>query len=106
MDIGEPPVGDPTAMRSYAAALRADAEAVAARAAWLARRAERMNFEGPAASDFRQSMLDTRRAAERASAELRDIANHILSAAARVETDIADYNRYRESLESREGRAS
>ena len=106
MDIGDPPVGDPTAMRAFATALRADAEAVAARAAWLARRAERMTFEGPAASDFRQSMLDTRRAAERASAELRDIANHVLSAAARVETDIADYNRYRESLESREGRAS
>lgn len=105
MDVDRP-VGDPTAMRTFASSLRADAEAVAARAAWLARRAERMNFEGPAASTFRQSMLDTRRAAERASAELRDIANHVLSAAARVETDIADYNRYRASLESREGRAS
>lgn len=106
MDLDQAPVGDPTAMRAFATALRADAEKVAARAAWLYRRADRMSFEGPAASNFRQSMLDARRSAERASADLREIANHILSAAARVETDLADYNRYRASLESREGRAS
>lgn len=106
MELDQAPIGDPVAMRSFAAALRADAERVAARAAWLARRADRMSFEGPAASDLRQSMLDARRAAERASGDLRDLANQVLSAAARVETDIADYNRYRSSVESREGRAS
>ncbi len=103
MDLDQAPVGDPSAMRAFAAALRADAETIAARAAWLARRADRMSFEGPAASDFRQSMLDARRSAERASSDLREIANHILSAAARVETDIADHTRYRSLLASREG---
>ena len=87
------PVGDPAGMRAYAALLRKEAEAVASRAAWLARRVDRMAFEGPAASDFRQSMLDARRSAERAAADLKDVANQVLSVAARVETDITEWKR-------------
>ncbi|HET7482154.1 MAG TPA: hypothetical protein VFK89_04770 [Actinomycetota bacterium] len=86
-------VGDPRAMRRYAAALRKDADKLAARAAWLARRADRVKFEGPAADDLRQEMLAARVEAERAGGELRAIANRLLSAAARIETDLADARR-------------
>lgn len=77
--------GDPKAMRALAAALRKDSEAVAARAAWLARRIDRMKFEGPAADAMRQDMIRTRIDAERIAAELKEIANRLLSGAARVE---------------------
>lgn len=103
---GEAPAGDPTTMRAYAGSLRKEAEAIAARAAWLARRAERMAFEGPAAGAFRQSMLDARRSAERAAADLRDVANQILSGAARVETDMHEWKRTQEHLEAQRNRAS
>ena len=81
--------GDPTAMRALAKALRKDAEAVAGRAAWLARRAGRMKFEGPAADDLRQAMVRSRVDADRVAGELREIANRLLSGAARVEDDLA-----------------
>jgi uncharacterized protein YukE len=81
-------------MRAFAGRLRKDSESIAARAAWLARRAGRMKFEGPAADGFRQEMLSARIDAERAAGELREIANRLLSAAARVETDIADSRRH------------
>ena len=74
-------------MRTLASALRKDADKVASRAAWLARRLGRMKFEGPAADDLRQEMLRARREAERASGDLREIANRLLSGAARVETE-------------------
>lgn len=73
-----------------ASALRKEAEAVAGRAAWLARRAGRMRFEGPAADEFRQDMVRARIDADRIAGELREIANRILSGAARVETDLAE----------------
>ena len=100
------PVRDPAGMRRFARGLRAEAEALASRAAWLARRADRATFEGPAAEPFRQSMLDSRRAVERASVELREIANYVLSAAARVETDQADWKRHQATLPESRGRAS
>jgi uncharacterized protein YukE len=90
---GDVPVGDAAGMRAYAALLRKEAEAIAARAAWLARRVDRMTFEGPAAATFRQSMLDARRSAERAAADLKDSANQLLSGAARVETDVSEWKR-------------
>lgn len=90
---GPGPLGDPTAMRALAASLRKEAEALSSRAAWLARRAGRLKFEGPAADDLSQSMLTARRTAERAAGDLRDIANKVLSAAARVESDLADRRR-------------
>ncbi len=93
-------------MRAFAGALRADAEAIAARAAWLARRADRLRFEGPAASALRQSMLDARRAAERASGDLRDIANLVLSAAARLETDLLEWRRRQDAGVQTTGQAS
>ena len=80
-------------MRALATALRNEAEKLAARGAWLDRRAGRLKFEGPAADDLSQTMLTTRRAVDRAAGDLRDIANRVLSAAARVETDIADHRR-------------
>ena len=89
------PMGDPAAMRSLASHLRTEAERLSSRAAWLDRRAGRMKFEGPAADEFGQTMLRSRRAAERAAGDLRDIANRILSAAARVETDLNDWQRAR-----------
>ena len=88
-----PPVGDPVAMRALAASLRAESERLASRAAWLSRRAGRLKFEGPAAEELRQSMLTSRRAAERAAGDLKEIANRLLSAAARVETDIDAWQR-------------
>ena len=100
------PVGDPGAMRAYASLLRKEAEAIAARAAWIARRVERMNFVGPAAAAFRQSMLDARRSAERAAGDLKDVANQLLSGAARVETDISEWKRGQEHLDSQRDRAS
>ena len=77
-------------MRALAVALRKDADKVASRAAWLARRLGRMKFEGPAADDLRQDMLRARREAERASGDLKEIANRLLSGAARVETDLKE----------------
>jgi uncharacterized protein YukE len=100
------PAGDPAAMRAYAGLLRKEAEAIAARAAWLARRVDRMTFEGPAAAVFRQSMLDARRSAEHAAADLKDVANQLLSGAARVETDITEWKRAQEYLSSQRDRAS
>jgi hypothetical protein len=82
-------------MRTLATRLRKDSERVASRAAWLARRVGRMKFEGPAADDFRQAMLSSKIDAERAAGELREIANRLLSAAARIESDIADSRRAR-----------
>lgn len=81
-------VGDPKGMRALAKALRQDAESVAGRAAWLARRAGRMKFEGPAADDLRQDMVRARIDADRIAGELREIANRLLSGAARVEDDL------------------
>ena len=104
--FGEAPAGDPVSMRAYAGTLRKEAEAIAARAAWLARRADRMPFEGPAAGTFRQSMLDARRSAERAAADLKDVANQLLSGAARVETDLREWERAQEHLDSQRDRAS
>jgi len=95
---GNGPVGDPAAMRSLAGELRAEAERLSSRAAWLARRSGRLKFEGPAADDLSQTMLRARRGAERAAADLRDIANRILSAAAKVETDLADWDRATRAL--------
>lgn len=89
MSQGHAPV-DPASMRTMAAALRAASEKIAARAAWLARRAGRMKFEGAAADELRQEMVRARIDAERAAGELRDIANRLLSSAARIETDLAD----------------
>lgn len=77
--------GDPRAMRALAATLRKDSEAVAARAAWLARRVDRMKFEGPAADALRQDMIRARIDADRTAMELKEIANRLLSGAARVE---------------------
>ena len=88
-------MGDPAGMRALAATLRKESERLSSRAAWLDRRAGRLKFEGPAADDLSQSMLSSRRASERAAVDLREIANRLLSAAARVETDIADWHRAR-----------
>ena len=85
--------GDPRAMRALATALRKDGETVAGRAAWLARRAGRMRFEGPAAEDLKQDFLRAKVDAERVAGELREIANRLLSGAARVETDLAQMGR-------------
>lgn len=80
-------------MRALASALRKESEGLSSRAAWLDRRAGRLKFEGPAADDLSQSILSSRRIAERAAGDLREIANRLLSAAARVETDLADWRR-------------
>ena len=90
--------GDPAAMRALAGTLRKESEKVAGRAAWLARRTGRMRFEGPAAEGFRQEMLSARIAAERVAGELREIANRLLSAAARIESDLADAKRVRSEV--------
>ena len=87
------PVGDPQGMRRLASSLRAEAERLSSRSAWLSRRAGRLKFEGPAADELSQTMLTSQRAAERAAGDLKEIANRILSAAARVESDIADWQR-------------
>jgi len=85
-------------MRSLAAHLRNEAERLSARAAWLARRSGRLKFEGPAADALSQSLLRSRRSAERAAGDLRDIANKILSAAAKVESDLVDWERASRAL--------
>lgn len=82
-------------MRALASSLRTESERLSTRAAWLARRAGRLKFEGPAAEDLGQAMLTSRRAAERAAGDLKEIANRLLSAAARVETDLAAWQRDR-----------
>jgi hypothetical protein len=81
-------------MRALAQSLRAESERLASRAAWLSRRAGRLKFEGPAAAELSQSMLTSRRSAERSAADLKEIANRLLSAAARVETDIDQWQRH------------
>ena len=88
-----PPSGDPAAMRSFALSLRVRAERIAAQAARLNLRVDRMKFEGPAASEFRDSMRVARRQAEAAAAEIKGVANYLLSASARLETEIAEWRR-------------
>ena len=90
------PVGDPAVMSAFATSLRKEAERLSSRVAWLDRRAGRLKFEGPAADDLSQTMLSSRRIAERAAGDLREVANRVLSAAARVETEIADWQRFQE----------
>lgn len=89
-------MGDPAGMRALASRLRKESEKLSSRAAWLDRRAGRLKFEGPAADQLSQALLTSRRRTERAAGDLREIANRLLSSAARIETELEDWKRSRQ----------
>lgn len=81
--------GDPAAMRSEAAAARLKAERISDLAGRLVTQAESIDFEGPAANEFRAATSDRARRAEGAAAVLTDTSSLLLSAAAYAEEEIA-----------------
>jgi uncharacterized protein YukE len=86
-------LGDPAMMRSEAYALRSQAEALASLAQQLQGRIESLTFEGPAADRFRSAMTERYQEALRLAGELQDLSQYVLSAAARVEGQIAELRR-------------
>ena len=89
-------LGDPVMMRSEAYALRSQAEALASLAQQLQGRVESVEFEGPAADRFRSAMSDRYQEVVSLAAELQELANYVLRAAARVEEQIAELRREEE----------
>ena len=89
-------LGTPEAMRSEAASLLAQADGLAELSLQLQARVEGMEFEGPAATRFREVVADQSRQATQASAELRDLAAYVFRAADRVEAQIAELRRQEE----------
>lgn len=77
-------------MRSEAAMLSAQAEAIATLAQQLQARVEGIEFEGPAATRFQGAMADQGRQAAQLAGELQDLSNYVLNAAARVEEQLAE----------------
>src|SRR5688500_8943959 len=95
-------LGNPDAMRAEASALRAQAEALASLAQQLQGRVESIEYEGPAATRFRGAMADHSRRANQLAAELQELSNYILRAAARVEAQILELRRQEELRRQRE----
>jgi uncharacterized protein YukE len=83
-------------MRAEAAMLSSQAESIAALAQQLQARVEGMEFEGPAATQFRGAMADQSRRAAQVAGELQDLSNYVLRAAARVEAQLAELRREEE----------
>jgi len=76
-------------MRSEAAAARLKAERISDLVRRLVTRAESIDFEGPAANEFRAAMSERARRADGAAAVLNDAASLLVSAAAYAEEEIA-----------------
>ncbi len=76
---------DPEAMRAVAARLRAQSERLAAGSQRIHARAGALDFEGPAASRFRDQVVDRHRRALSASGRLQDLANQVLRRAGQTE---------------------
>ena len=77
-------------MRSEASSLRSQAEALVSLSRQLRGRVDGIEFEGHAATRFRQAVADETRQVDQAAAELGDLADYILRAAVRVEAEIAE----------------
>ena len=78
-------LGDPAAMRAAAAMLRMRAETLSEIASRLDTQAQSLEFEGPAADQFRETMLVRRQTADSLVSQLASVADEIIRAAAEVE---------------------
>ncbi|MEA2299021.1 MAG: hypothetical protein QOF77_1957 [Solirubrobacteraceae bacterium] len=87
------PVGDPGEMRSRAARLQQQGEAVAAQGRRLRVRAASMHYEGPAALRFIGDADSLARDLEAEAARLGELADYLRRAASRVESAQGDWHR-------------
>jgi hypothetical protein len=101
--------GDPAGMRALAAYLRGQADFLASAASAVVGSVRGMEFEGPAASAFRQRIGSLRSAIDADVSQLNDVAGRLLRAAADVEAaqaEAARQERLREEAEARRSRAA
>ncbi|MEA2297522.1 MAG: hypothetical protein QOF77_458 [Solirubrobacteraceae bacterium] len=91
--IGRLPIGDPAAIRSHAARLRADADAIIAKSRRVMDAVHTTRYEGPAADRWRQTMGECERDAITAAAELMALADRLLGAAGQVEAQQTQWHR-------------
>jgi len=81
-------LGDPAGMEALASELLLRAESIAGIVGSLARQADNMTFEGPAAGQLRAAMDERRRSAERVAAELQGAGHALKRSAAAVRDQI------------------
>ncbi len=77
--------GNPAAMRAAASTLRMRAEALVELSARLRDQMEALEFDGPAASEFRVAMLAREQSASGVTSQLNAVADEIIRSAAGVE---------------------
>jgi WXG100 family type VII secretion target len=77
--------GDPAAMRAAASMLRMRAETLSEVASRLDSQVQSLEFEGPAADLFRETMLLRRQTADSLVSQLASVADEIIRAATEVE---------------------
>ena len=77
--------GDPAGMRAAAAMLRMRAETLSELASRVDLQVQGLAFEGPAADQFRESMLQHRQTVDSLVSQLAAVADEILRSAAEVE---------------------
>jgi hypothetical protein len=93
--------GNPEAMRTEAAALRSQADALVTLSRRVQAHVDGMEFEGPAATRFRDALGEEARQVDHAASDLSDLADYVLRAAARVEAELEELHRQEESARSR-----
>jgi uncharacterized protein YukE len=91
--IGGLPIGDPSAIRTHAARLRADADALVGKSRRVMNDVHSTRFEGPAADRWRQAMEACQGDAQTAANELIGLADRLVHAAAQVEAQQAQWHR-------------
>lgn len=104
MDPLTPPnFGDPSAMHELAGELGRAADKIATSARGFSERAESLDFEGPAATRFRASMITQRRVADHAANRALDLSELLRRAAERAHAEIREWERI-QALLREEGR--
>jgi uncharacterized protein YukE len=79
------PHGDPHAIRHHAFVLRSAAESIGSLVRRIDHQVGTADFHGPAAARFRASMAERTHRGARVAAELDDLADQLVQAAARAE---------------------
>jgi hypothetical protein len=83
------PHGDPHAIRHQAFVLRSAAESVGSLVRRIDHQVGTVDFHGPAAARFRASMAERTHRGARAAADLNDLADQLVQAAARADEHAA-----------------
>jgi uncharacterized protein YukE len=91
--IGQMPVGDPAAMQAHAQRLRSEASQIAARAAAVTAKVSSARYECPAADRLRHDVSSDQARLIAASERLNALADTIASAASRVQSEQAWWQR-------------